>query len=290
MNLIKLNRLYTCSGDEGKAVSNNTIVRIDPENDKFSLLITNLKRFLNEEEIGHLNAGNVHLYRYEVSYRESPTSTLFLIIPTDHISTKALPLIKEFFKVVSTHTAIISLISGMHSSQESFKKEVGIVAHSLRTPLQSIYLSLDKLRKEFERKGNNINKLVKDAKDRLLNANEDMTYLLEKAKKIQERFSIVNQVEECYKALLSYAELRRCSLYLKKPENQDYQVYGDRIFISITITNVIENAVKYSWGGLKKSYDVQISLKTFDKYLVSDSPATRSRLLHKYPEKRPGFT
>ncbi|MBN2444865.1 MAG: PocR ligand-binding domain-containing protein [Spirochaetales bacterium] len=252
-----------------ETISNNKIVQLTSDDEKFAALLDNLTPLFDEKQLQLLKEGKIYLYRYDVSSRESSTSNFFLIILSPDTTRKALNLIREFFKLIASHIAIVNQISSIHSSRETFKRKVGLVAHSLRTPLQSIYFTLDKFSREFSGgKIQEFDELISNAKERIFNADEDMTYLLEKAKKVHEKFNIITLVEKCYEKLKAYAESRECKLHLDNPDNIECQVYGDRIYIGIAITNVIENAIKYSWGGPRIEYDVIIALKIIDNYIV----------------------
>lgn len=156
----------------------------------------------------------------------------------------------------------ISIIIGVAIVFRSFKKELQLtrnqnnfllsVSHELKSPLTSIKLSLDTIRKREldiekikeinEIAYNESNRLEKLIEELLITTKLESGYVFKK-----EDIDVIELMEELYKVF----SITHSNIYLQNDIQQSKApIQGDKILLRSAIVNLIENAIKY--GDRKK--------------------------------------
>jgi len=195
--------------------------------------------------------------------------------------------------IFTTGWVVVDSFEKLASASRLKTEFVSIVSHQLRTPLSSIKWSLEILLSgrlgEIKDKQLEQLSILKEGNDRMIKLVNDLLNVtrIEQGRTVlrKEEFKMGDLIKELVREVSSYARANNVVIEVKKyaPE---IKVLADRQYISIVLSNLIDNAIRYIEGSGK----VIILLKKKDSraYLeVKDNgvgiPATeRNNIFHKF--------
>lgn len=182
---------------------------------------------------------------------------LNLRVATDRIIDSTGQLI-GFVKIIRDRTREMEILK----SKSEF---IEVAAHQLRTPLTSInwiFESLSREKLEANQK-EMVDMGVAATAGSLKTVNDllDVTQIEEGKFGYQlENMDLIAFVEQTLSEIVAFAKESGINLYLKKPEEKTIMVFGDRQKLSIAISNLAVNAIKYN---IEKG-DVIVQIKKLD--------------------------
>lgn len=205
----------------------------------------------------HVNETNV--YRADIGNGGEICSTLLILnglIPFDKIE-----FITELCRVICNDINITSLIFREREVDTKFRKQVAVIGHSFRTPLQSLLFNLEDLEMAPQIKSSpELMELITSGKSRIFDAREDTFSLLSPPKKA-ENFNIIELLEYIIKSMVPFAQKHPCTIKKIDDWPDKIIIQGVRYDIQRAFSNLIDNAIKYSYHDNGGSYEVWISLK-----------------------------
>jgi signal transduction histidine kinase/ligand-binding sensor protein len=217
------------------------------------------------------NSQPIFLYRYDTGYQQDTYSTVMVLIGA--IPNEFLNLITQFCKTVSIHMSISGLIFRMQDSYKAYRENVGLVAHSLRSPLECIALDLQEMEKYAVSVGllEMIAK-IEDSRNRILDTRSDLDFMLESLREVRHEFDIVALLNDIINNLSPIARDRLCEVEWQRKPSGPLIVYANEFAIRIGLECILDNAIKYSYGkgkpagivGQKKSYKVYVGVEEDD--------------------------
>ena len=169
-----------------------------------------------------------------------------------------------------------SLIARLADSINSERNFTNYAAHELKTPLAAIgvqtHLLINNKNKEKEKE------YVQDLLNGINRATHLINQLLTLSRLESDRLNI--EKEKCDLAKLTKliiqnylikAEEKNLSLELKtSPQNQDFFILGNLIYLEIIIGNLIDNAIKYSYRDQKITITISQE-PNFVKFIIANS-------------------
>lgn len=156
----------------------------------------------------------------------------------------------ESLSIIITDLSFQKKAQEQKKSLEQKDEFISIASHELKTPVTSIKGYIQLLRYNFKEEGNTkaeemlgradaqvnkLSKLISELLDVSKIENGQLQYT-------QERFSLGELVKEMVQELLNFSNTHELSYTIE----DDCMVYGDRHKIGQVISNLIENAIKYS--------------------------------------------
>ena len=173
-----------------------------------------------------------------------------------------------FVKIINDRTRESEILK----SKSEF---IEVAAHQLRTPLTSINWIFESLQKE--KLSGEIKDMVNMGSAATAGVLKIVNDLLDVSKIEEGRYGynfeqidIIKFVEEILNSLLPFAKESNVKLYLEKPQNEPVIVFVDPQKLTIALSNIIDNAIKYNVDkgevvvGIKKLQDnpyVQITIR-----------------------------
>jgi signal transduction histidine kinase len=170
-------------------------------------------------------------------------STLLVLVGTpSHALEKALP---DFCRMVSFALAARVLTRRVQEAQREYMDWVRLLAHSMRTPLQLLSLTLEAgLRKS--QLPEELEKQLRECQGRVGEIREDIAHLLLRKPIRREVFDIAELLEEVVQSMMPLAAARSCTITRPLTWMTPAWVNADDVMVEKAIVNVLDNAVKYS--------------------------------------------
>ncbi|MCX7046961.1 MAG: PocR ligand-binding domain-containing protein [Candidatus Sumerlaeota bacterium] len=188
---------------------------------------------------------------FYVSYvqAEGTPLTTFLVLCGD-LHQQYANLIQSICRIVTQKIDYLTLVQRQRQAQKEYRMHVAQVAHDFRTPLQIILLDLEDVRR--------VDAVIEDAEllgrvtksiIRATGAEEHVLRLLGVAVEKREVMDLVALVRQVMDDLEPLAKKHPCCLARFGTWPSQALVRGIKFQIRSAMTNLIENAIKYSYTG-----------------------------------------
>ncbi|OHB58256.1 MAG: hypothetical protein A2173_09210 [Planctomycetes bacterium RBG_13_44_8b] len=197
-----------------------------------------------------LGLGTEDIWLFRTENRAAPSTLAGLIVMKGKIKDKNQKLVEFFCRTVGGCNDVASLIFELQEQQNEFRLKVGEAAHSFRTPLQSLILDIEKIGRIIK-DDKDLTNLLNESKRRILGAREDVKNLLEQLKEHRTIYNISLLAEEVMNTVKPVADAHPC-LLVKCGNWPVVNVRINKDRIRHALTGLIDNAIKYSWGGKKE--------------------------------------
>jgi signal transduction histidine kinase len=227
------------------------------------------------ELLAELNLGEyVWGYRSETGNGREGCSTFLVFKGT--IDDKRHNLLEEFCKTASMRMSISDLIFSIKDSYDTYRGNVGLVAHSLRSPLESFSLDLEDMEKfAASRSSNEMELQIKESRKILLQAKFNIDDLLESIQEEPKIFDIIPLLDSIINNLGQIVHERNCEIKWQEKPTCPVMVYANEFAIYIGLNCILDNAVKYSFSkgkpaetpGQKAPYIVYVKVESDDDYV-----------------------
>jgi len=219
-----------------------------------------------------LGLGTKDIWLFRTENKAEPSILAGLMVMKGKVEEKNKKKVEFFCRTVGGCSDVASLIFKLQEQQEEFRLKVGEIAHSFRTPLQSLILDLESIGR-FIKDNEDLTDLLNESKIRLFGAREDIKSLLEGIKERRDPYNLVTLVMEVIDALKPSSDAHPCKLVKcdKWPKEVIVKMNKDRI--RHALTGLIENAINYSWcgkieNGVRKLHEVRVWIDMSDYDMV----------------------
>lgn len=225
--------------------------------------------------LAKIGLGTKDIWIFRTESKAEPSILAGLMVMKGNIDEKNQQLVEFFCGTVGGCSDVASLVFRLQEQQESFKIKVGEVAHSFRTPLQSLILDIESIGRILEDNYEmyELKDLLYESKVLLFGAKDDVRSLLEDVKEQREQYNLVLLVEEVLNTLKPAAVSHPCKLVKcgKWPKETIVRINKGRI--RHALIGLVDNAINYSWAGktkdgVKKLHEVRIWIDNSDYDMV----------------------
>ena len=177
-------------------------------------------------------------------------------------------------RIIAQNVDFFTLVGRQRQSQREYRETVAEVAHDFRTPLQILVFDLQWVsRLDAVKNDPLIAERIDQSIARAIAANEHVLRLLGAPTEQRERIDLVGLVSEVMKDLKPMADRHPCELRKAGTWLNAVVVRGSAYHLRRAFTNLVENAIKYSWCGKKidrgqELYRVDVSLDLWARDMV----------------------
>jgi len=223
----------------------------------------NFLKILNISEYG------AWAYRAETGEGHEVCSTC--IVFSGSISDDKLGFLSDLCSGISTDINLANLIFREREVDAHYRRDVALIGHSFRTPLQALQFNLEDLENVPEiRSSPNLVEIIESGKRRLNDAREDILSLFEPTSRRIETFNLVELVSYVITSMAPIAKKHPCSIVSLDRWPKNIYVKGIRYDIERAIFCLIDNAIKYSYHDSNEIYEVRIRIKQDLNYAKVD--------------------
>ena len=177
-------------------------------------------------------------------------------------------------RIISQNVDFFSLVARQREAQREYRETVAEVAHDFRTPLQILVFDLQWIsRLDAVKDSAPTLERISQSLTRAVAADEHVLRLLGTATEQKERIDLVELLGEVMKDLKPMADRHPCEQRKVGNWPNHAIVWGSAYHLRRALTNLIENAIKYSWRGKKtdRGYElhkVNVSVELWSKNMV----------------------
>jgi signal transduction histidine kinase len=154
-----------------------------------------------------------------------------------------------------------------------YRREVRLIGHSFRTPLQALQFLLERIAVAPEVASSpDLLAKVHDGLGRILDARQDLFLLIEPPIDQQERvFDLADLLRQVVKSMKPIAEKHPCIIVSSGMSTEVHvSVRGVRYRLQRALADLLDNAIKYSYVGLRKEtgtlHEVRVRLNVAEGY------------------------
>jgi signal transduction histidine kinase len=268
-------------------INHGALTLMNPHSPKYKKILENLIRPEFPDTLEPNKRSVFIAFRYDTDFHENIYSTVIILKLNNSLNRAIRSHIVKYCENVSKALALGGLIYRLQDSQNEYKTNVGIVAHSFRTPLQYLLWDIEELRK-LEIINNNAELFMQtgDTLNKLIEAREDLAFLLDNLRQNKEKIELIELLSGIIEGFKPIAARHPCTLTQVGKWPSKVIVHGYRFSLRICFQNIIDNAIKYSfskriqhppnipdWQLYLKSllYDVRISFELLDNSLAKIS-------------------
>jgi signal transduction histidine kinase len=218
---------------------------------------------------------------FYVSYAQAEGTplTTFLVALRGQMNNEDERLFESVCRIVTQAVDYFCLVARQRFSQKEYRQNVAQVAHDFRTPLQVLVLDLQAVSQvDAIRSDGKLAARVSQSINRALGADDHVLRLLDAAVEKSEQIEMAALVTDVMDDLQALAEEHPCRLLRSGTWPAQVIVRGVRYQLQRAITNLVENAIKYSWSnkgtaarGELHSVDVRMELRPSNLLCVSIS-------------------
>jgi signal transduction histidine kinase len=235
-----------------------------PNGKLISLTNSNYKDLVNKIGIGPKNVWGI---RKEKGSGNSICNTLILI--SGNITNEKKGFIKDLLGNICTNVNFATLVFREREADSQYRKKVGLIGHSFRTPLQALQFILEDLEKSPEISNSiELSDLVESGLSRIDYASEDLMSLLELSSTIlrMENLNLITIVNQIISDMGIIAKNNSCSIVKQGDWPEEITVMGIRYNITRALTCLFDNAIKYSYFGTGGIYEVRVWVSIENNY------------------------
>jgi signal transduction histidine kinase len=210
-------------------------------------------------------------FRSENGQGRELCSTLILI--TGSLTNTELGLIQDLCAQICASADFAQLLFRERSVDIAYRKEVRLIGHSFRTPLLALQYLLEDLRSALSvQKAPELLAATRRGLERLFDARQELQILLESpARQQDDIFDLVELLNYVCRSMLPIADKHPCILLRERePWPIEAPVRGIRYRVQRALTNLLDNAIKYSYVGIRretgKPHEVRVWLTISDGY------------------------
>jgi signal transduction histidine kinase len=238
-----------------------------PSDSLINISLKNQKDFLRKINLGSENIWG-YLSKTGAGYENCSTFiSVCGVISEDRIS-----FFSDLFRMICTDINSVNLIFREREADFDYKKQVAIIGHSVRTPLQALQFDLEDLEKldpitssiELLQKVQNGISKIRDTK-------EDLNILLEKAVEEFEYFNFVETLNYVIDSMQPIAKKHPCEIIKFNFGQRISYVYGVRYQVQRALTCLFDNAIKYSYFGNRTDegglFQIRVDLRVDGEYV-----------------------
>lgn len=197
-----------------------------------------------------------------------------LIVFRGQLAPEFVELATSFCRIVSQRIDFFSLVAWQRQSQEKYRMTVAKVAHDFRTPLHVIVCDLEDVEKIEQVRNDPIRrKSLARSIQRAMAAEEHVQRLISTSVPRWQPVNLAWLMGEVIEDLHPMAHNHPCKLVRYGVWPEEAWVRGDRHQLTRAMTNLVENAIKYSFGGRLVAgsfelYTVRVSLDSRENNMV----------------------
>lgn len=175
-------------------------------------------------------------------------------------------------RIVTQNVDFFCLVARNREAEREYRETVAEVAHDFRTPLQILVFDLQWIARLDALKGlamalERINQSI----TRAIGADEHVLRLLGMATEQRERLDFVKLVSDVIKDLKPMADRHPVELREVGSWPKGAIVWGHEYHLRRALTNLIENAIKYSWRGRKTDRGYELHKVDISVQLVANN-------------------
>jgi signal transduction histidine kinase len=176
-------------------------------------------------------------------------------------------LLEEFCSEVCEATDMASLIFRERKKDSEYRRKVGMIGHSFRTPLQALQFELESLGKAPSvSKSPELKEGVRSGMARIRDAREDLYLLLEDAVEKEETFNLIEILNYVLKSMETIARKKACPISKRGLWPESIPVRGIKNQVQRALTCLVDNAIKYSYSDSAGIYQARVEVIADDNY------------------------
>jgi len=157
----------------------------------------------------------------------------------------------SFCRIVTQNADFFALVEHQLAAQKKYRETVGQVAHDFRTPLQVLLFDLQETARLREVAADPVlSNRLQDSAMRALGAEEHVAHLLSVSLEEKTPIDLLEVLDRVLKDLESIAKRHPCELRRVGVWPASVTVRGVAYQLRRALTNLIENAIKYSYHGV----------------------------------------
>jgi signal transduction histidine kinase len=203
------------------------------------------------------------VYRSEVTDVENQNISTLLLVSSPINNDDNIAFTKMFCEMIAVRTNISGIFEQMIREREDYKKRVRRVSHYTKTMLHNSLSNIRQLWKNrqvniiIREKLENIEESIKLAKLEMAELDMKASY------SHKDPLDILPVIDDVVNIFTSWAEERACIIEYQKP-TRPIIINMNQAEIKIAITNLLENAIKYSYA----KHSVRLSVTIPDEWRV----------------------
>ncbi len=208
--------------------------------------------------IAVLNMGNENLWAYRSKVGTGSEQSSTVIVLRGDIPTERQDFVEGLCGIVGMAADAACRIFRQRDAEEQFRHRVSVIGHSFRTPLQAVQFILEDVL--YSARRTNATGLAADCErgmDRIADAKEDLAQLLEFAHDGTEDVDLIEILRRAMQIVQPLAARHPCDLIEAGNWPRKAVVHVNRYRIQRALLGLLDNAVKYSYGGRRGRGGVQ---------------------------------
>lgn len=228
---------------------------------------------MDDNSINKLEDGRLQIYGYrsDTGFGRELCSTL--IILKGNLSGEHDALIEKICEITCITSNLALMIYRERENDKNYQRHVSNIGHSFRTPLQALSLVLEDLKLQAVSNQLQIANEIKYALDRIKDAKEDLEILLEPTSKNEDTIDFIATMNYLVCYMKPMADKQPCRLVKQGDWPKNILIKGNKYEIERAIINLLDNAIKYSFGGKAHNaptgyYEVRISITVENNIVV----------------------
>ena len=198
-----------------------------------------------------------------------------LVVFCGNISERQTGFFEDLSRVICDAVATASLIYRERKADAEYQQKVALIGHSMRTPLQSLQLLFEGLEgmvaTPLVMTPDHVQGALQTGKAHIFSASEDLIRLLDVGKEEEQDIDVVQLISEVMKRMEPIAQQRPCAIVRSDKWPQTAVVRGIHYDVQRAFTNLIDNAIKYSFQGLNKHngrlYEVRVAMNLVNDHM-----------------------
>jgi signal transduction histidine kinase/ligand-binding sensor protein len=219
-------------------------------------ILTLLSGQENGELLGKIkpNLDEVWGYREETGEGSEDCSTLMIL--QGNITDDQKDFMNDLCGVICTKGNLANLIFREREADRQYRLKVANTGHAFRTPLEVLELDLDFLsRAQGISDRPELIEKIKAGLKRIKDAKEDIIKLLEPPAEEQEIFDLMAVLDHVITSLEPLATKQGCKIVRFGTWPGSVLIQGDRYRVQRALVCLVDNAIKYSYGGYRAKTD-----------------------------------
>lgn len=225
------------------------------------------KNSLNELDEGQTQ---IYGYRADTGFGSELCSTLILI--KGNLAGEYNDIVEKICEISSIASNLALMIYRERENDKNYQRHVSNIGHSFRTPLQALHLVMEELKLEIGNDNLQIAAEIQYALDRIKDAKEDLEILLGPTTKNKDTIDIVSSINYLTGYMKPMADKQACRFVKLGDWPEKIFIKGNKYEIERAIINLLDNAIKYSFGNNNNSHlgynEISISIKVENDIIV----------------------